>query len=218
MDKQLVILFLSLFFVTNSFTQTDMKITEEAGGYLPAVEKYKSEIAINPAEYKLVYFLKDKINKEVVYIYRFEATGNPGDFNLHYTHITIIVDSKKRLKGFSQITESMRGENNLGDSECRQLALSFLKKYASDLKKTDFQWIDDQKISFLNTTSWKKESLNGKWVKFRDNETGYYLWVILAPDGSIMEFDRDIFWSFFRGGRVNELWLRDDWFGKRISK
>lgn len=111
----------------------------------------------------------------------------------------------------------MKGENKLTEEKSKELALSFLKQYAPDLINIKFQWIDDQFFSLQDEEN-KTVNIQGKWVKFKDNKTGYYLWVIIAPDGSIIEFDRDIYWNFFRGGRIHELWLRDDWFNKRLKK
>lgn len=201
--------------VTNLYAH-NMIDTVESNKHLDVAQGFKSAIAPDAEDYNLTYFLKDKINDDVVYIYRFEP-GNASKPNLHHSHITVIVDSMNKLKGFSRIDGKMKGNNNLDDNECKRLALSFLKQYASDLTDIKFQWIDNHKERFMDESNNKTE-LHGKWVKYKESKSGHYLWVILAPDGRIMEFDRDIVWSFFRGGRVNELWLRDDWFGKRIAK
>lgn len=193
-----------------------MNDTSELDKYLAIAQGFKSTIAPEAENYNLVYFLKDKINDDVVYIYRFEP-GNATTFNLHRAHITVIVDNKNKLKGFARTDEKMNSTNNLDDNNCRQLALAFIKQYAPDLTDIKFQWVNTHEESFIDRNRNKTE-IQGKWVKYREAKSGHYLWVILAPDGRIMEFDRDIVWSFFRGGRVNELWLRDDWFGKRITK
>jgi len=188
----------------------------ESTKYRTVAEGFKSAIAADAVDYNLVYFLKDKINDDVVYIYRFEP-GNSPALNLHHAHITVIVDSRNKLKGFARTDEKMAGNNTMDDDKCRQLALAFINEYAPDLTDIRFQWINNQQISLTDNSNNKKE-LTGKWVKYREAKSGHYLWVILAPDGRIMEFDRDIVWSFFRGGRVNELWLRDEWLAKRMTK
>lgn len=201
--------------ITNLFAQ-DMEITTESDKYLAVAEGFKSAIAPDAEDYKLVYFLKDKINDDDVYIYRFEP-DNARMPNLYHAHITVIVDSRNKLKGYARMDGKMSSNNNLDETKCRQLAQTFINQYAPDLRDIKFQWVNNHKESFIDRDNNKKE-LNAKWVKFREAKSGHYLWVILAPDGRIMEFDRDIVWSFFRGGRVNELWLRDEWFGKRVGK
>lgn len=190
--------------------------TSESSKYFVSAERYKSEIAPGTANYNLVHYLKDKINDEIVYIYRFEPDGEPGKINLHHTHVTVIIDNKEKLKGFAHISPQMQGANSLGEERCRELTLSFLKKYAPDLFNSSFQYVNNQKFPLIDKSG-KRTDLNGKWVKYRERESGEYLWVMLAPDGSVIEFDRDIVWSFFKGGRVNELWLRDEWLGKKLK-
>lgn len=203
---------LFLLSITNLFAG-EMEDSGELKKYLAVAVDFKLAIAPEAEDYNLVYSLKDRINDDMVYIYRFEP-GNHQTFNLHHAHITVIVDGRKKLKGFAWTDGKMSGTNNLDDDKCKQLALAFLKQHAPDLTNIRFQWIDTQKIRFIDTNNEPKE-LTGKWVKYKEAGSGHYLWVILAPDGRIMEFDRDIVWSFFRGGRVNELWLRDEWLSKR---
>lgn len=215
MHKTFCVAALFILCITNLFAY-NMNDTSESDKYLAIAQGFKSAIAPDAKNYSLVYSLKDKINDDVVYIYRFEP-GNAPTLNLYRTHITVIVDSKNKLKGFARTDEKMSVKNKLDDDKCRQLALAFIKKYAPDLADIKFQWIDTHEESFIDNSK-NKSLLQGKWVKYKESKNGHYLWVILAPDGRIMEFDRDIVWSFFRGGRVNELWLRDDWFGKRTAK
>lgn len=206
---------LFLLSITNLFAG-EMEDSGELNKYLAVAVDFKLAIAPGAEDYNLVYSLKDRINDDMVYIYRFEP-GNHQALNLHHAHITVIVDGRKMLKGFAWTDGKMSGTNNLDDDKCKQLALAFFKQHAPDLTNIRFQWIDTQKIRFIDTNNDPKE-LTGKWVKYKEAGSGHYLWVILAPDGRIMEFDRDIVWSFFRGGRVNELWLRDEWLSKRITK
>lgn len=53
-------------------------------------------------------------------------------------------------------------------------------------------------------------------VKRRNLTTGLYFWVIVAPDKSVMIFERDIIWDFLRAGRQTEKWLHDSWLKNRI--
>lgn len=214
-NKTCLTAILFLLSITNLLAR-EMEDSGELKKYLSVAVDFKSAIAPGTEDYNLVYSLKDRINDDIVYIYRFEP-GNPQTLNLHHAHITVIVDSSKKLKGFAWTDEKMSGKNNLDDNKCKQLALAFFKQHAPDLTKISFQWVDTQRIRIIDKNNDPKE-LTGKWVKYKEVNSGHYLWVILAPDGRVMEFDRDIVWSFFRGGRVNELWLRDEWLGKRIHK
>lgn len=179
-------------------------------------EKIKNELAPKEKEYNLIFSLQDKINKTDVHIFRYEPVTSQ-NLKLHAPHVTVILDNSGNLKGFARLSEDMVNINSISESKGKEIALSFFKKYAPDLVNSDFQWTDDYSEKIIDKNG-RTAKANGLWVKFREKKTGHYLWVMVAPDGSIMEFDRDIIWSFFRGGRVNELWLRDEWLGKKIKK
>jgi len=207
-------MFLSFLFPPSLFSQIN-KDMKEQNKLLQVAESYKNKLS-KEVDYKVVLYLKDKINKDVVHIFRFEPEPS-SSVTIYGPHITVILDDNEKLKGFARLSENMTGENNINEKDGKALALSFLRKYAPDLRDADYQWTKSHQET-LTDGKGNKKVINGKWVKYREENTGQYLWVILAPDRSIMEFDRDIVWSFFRGGRVNELWLRDEWFGKWFDK
>lgn len=201
--------------ITNAIN-TQIKNDMTNNKYLPLAEQYKNEYAKKEAHYKLVFYLKDKINKDNVHIYRFEPSVSTG-VTLNHPHVTVIIDDNGKLKGFARLSEDMTGENKIDQRRSMVLAYAFLHKNAPDLDNVEYQWSAPLKEKIIGADG-KETNANGIWVKYRDKNTGQYLWVILAPDESIMEFDRDIVWSFFKGGRVNQLWLRDEWFGKWLAK
>ena len=184
--------------------------------FLPKAEQYKNEYAKGESHYQLVFYLKNKINKDDVHIFRFEPAPAKS-VTLHGSHVTVILDDSGKLKGFGRLTEDMTKANEISLMRAMGLAYSFLLKNAADLDDISYQWTKPHKEKIIGSDG-KEKTANGIWVKYRDEKKGNYLWVILAPDESIMELDRDIVWSFFRGGRINELWMRDEWFGKWLAK
>lgn len=183
---------------------------------LEQVEKYKEALAPNEAGYKMVFYLKDKINDDNVHIFRFEPEPSRS-ITLYGPHVTVIFDEQNKLKGFARMNQTMAGENNMEENQGKLLAMNFLKQYAPDLVNSKYQWSNSHTEKLIDKSG-EETIINGSWVKYRANKSGEYLWVILAPNGTVMEFDRDIVWSFFRGGRVNELWLRDEWLEKWLKK
>lgn len=203
-----------LFTDNNIYAQNKMKTANNK--FYPQAEFYKNELAKTEADYKLIFYLEDKINDDNVHIFRFEPESST-NVTINGAHVTVILDENNKLKGFAQLSEAMTGKNEIDEKEGMIQALLFFKKHAPDLNDAKYQWSDSHEEKLIGSDG-KEKKINGKWVKYRDEKTGQYLWVILAPDKTIMEFDRDIIWSFFRGGRVNELWLRDSWFNKWLLK
>lgn len=199
------------------YTQNNIPMNEQGQMLLSAAITFKDKISPDAKDYNLVSSLKNKINDDNVFIFRFEPIPSKS-LTLHGEHATVILDTQSRLKGYSHISPKMKGSNDIPERQAMVLAIEFFHDYARDIyKSTDFQWTNSHKEKVKGNDG-KEISISGSWVKFREKQTGEYLWVILAPDGSIMEFDRDIVWSFFKGGRVNELWLRDEWLGKWLKK
>lgn len=184
--------------------------------FLLKAEQYKAEFAPDDVDFKLVFNRKEKINDDPVYIYRFESSTS-NNVTLNKAHITVILGEDGKLKGYARLNEDMGGDNKIDEKKGQAFASAFLNRHAPDLKEAGYQWSKIHEETIIGSDG-KARKIKGLWVKYQERKSGEYLWVILAPDGTVMEFDRDIVWSFFRGGRVNELWLRDEWFGKWLAK
>lgn len=89
--------------------------------------------------------------------------------------------------------------------------------YAPDLiGKYKVQWIDRHE-EVINIDGIKTK-VAGMKVKCRNLEDGLYFWIVIAPDKSVMIFERDIQWDFIKAGRQTEKWLHDNWFQKLQKK
>lgn len=207
---------ISICFLSNASAQKNNRMKQQNYKHSDVAERYKNELAPGEAAYRLVSYLNNKINDTPVHIFRYEPEPSTG-VTLKGPHVTVILDDAGKLKGFARLTESMTTKNEIHEDEAIPIAQAFLKKYAPDLADAKYQWTDTTVEKVVGKDG-KERNVTGTWVKYRDRQTGEYLWVILAPDKSVREFDRDIVWNFFRGGRVNELWLRDEWFGKWLAK
>ena len=214
--KSIIVLICSLLFASVINIQNKKIMIEQNNKYYIEAERFKKELARDEADYKLIFYHKGKINEDDVHIFRFEPQSSK-ELTLKGPHVTVILDNNNKLKGFARLNEEMAGKAKTDEKEGIRQSLLFLNKYAPDLKDSRYQWTKSHQERVKDSTG-KLISINGSWVKYQDKDSGEYLWVILAPDNSIMEFDRDIVWSFFKGGRVNELWLRDDWFEKWLKK
>lgn len=187
-----------------------------AGDRLALAEKFKKELAPEAAAYQPVYSMDGKINEDDVKIFRFEPNADK-KVHIKGPRIVVIVDAGGRLRGFAKVNATMLETKEIPEAQARKQAEEFLKKYAPDITELNFQWVSTRRKDLLDSAG-KEQKVTGTWAKFRDGKSGRYLWVLFAPDGSVMEFDRESVWSFFRGGRVTEMWLKDDWFAKQMDK
>ncbi len=183
---------------------------------MAAAKKFRQEIAPKNADYELVYFMTGKFNEENVNIYRFEPNKEK-KVNLNGPRIVVVLNEKGELREFARVNESLLRPPAMSEEKAREEALAFLAKYAPDLKDVSFQWVSTRKLKLIDNQG-RTHVVVGTWAKYRDPQSGRYLWVLFGADGGVMEFDRESVWSFIRGGRVTERWLDDDWFGRQMEK
>lgn len=183
---------------------------------LTEAQKIRQELAPKCVDYELVYTMSGKMNEENVHIYRFEPNKEK-KVNLNGARVVVVLNDKGELREFARVNETLLKEPEMTDDKARGKAMAFLKKYASDLEKVNFQWVRTRKMKLVDSKG-ETHQVTGIWVKYRDPGSGRYLWVLFGSDGGVIEFDRESVWKFIRGGRVTERWLVDDWFGKQIEK
>lgn len=183
---------------------------------LAEAQKIRQELAPKCADYELVYTMSGKMNEENVHIYRFEPNKEK-KVNLNGARVVVVLNDKGELRGFARVNETLLKLPEMTDDKARGKAKAFFNKYAPDLKKVNFQWVRIRKMKLIDSKG-ETHQVAGVWTKYRDPESGRYLWVLLGSDGGVIEFDRESVWKFILGGRVTERWLVDDWFGKQIEK
>lgn len=144
-----------------------------------------------------------------------DNTDNP--FILGGEHITFVSDKGGKLKGLARILGLYQLENTTlpTENESKNIAMNFLESNAPDLiQNMKIQWIKphDEEVMIDN----KKIIITGMKVKCRNLDDGKYFWVIVGHDNSVMVFERDIVWDFFKAGRQTEKWLHDSWLKSQI--
>ncbi|APC12863.1 MULTISPECIES: hypothetical protein [Providencia] len=158
-------------------------------------------------------FSKTGLHGEVpVTLFRFEPNNS---FELFAEHSSILINDKtNELQGFVRLRPQYnKNSPQVTKSEAESIMVNFISQYAPNLKNNyKIQWIDshDENIIINN----QPIIIRGMKVKCRDLNTGLYFWTIIAPDASIMVFEKDIKWDFIRAGRQTQKWLHDEWLAK----
>jgi hypothetical protein len=173
------------------------------------------EILLPPQDenYHLVLERSGVHNGIKVALFRYQPTG---DFLLNQQHVSILQNESGDLEGFVRLLPQYKDSNNhISKDEATIIAIDFLKRFAPDLldnykinwvdKHTEEIYVDNQKLIVA-----------GMKVKCRNQKDGLYFWVVVAPDKSVIIFERDVEWDFLRVGRKTEKWLHDSWLIKNI--
>lgn len=183
--------------------QGNMKMNKDFKNILP------------PDEYNFLPTLQKKglHNGINVTLYRYQPEGK---FVLDQQHVSILQSDKGNLEGFVRLLPQYKiSGKQVSKDEAKTIAMNFLQRFAPDLlDKYKVNWIDEHTEEiFVNN---KKITISGMKVKCRNEKDGLYFWVVIAPDGSVMIFERDVEWDFLRSGRKTEQWLHDSWLVKNI--
>lgn len=166
--------------------------------------------AMLPEGYRLALSMPGRMDDAEIVLRRFQPSGR-ASVDLGGEHVSFVVEQEsERLKGFTRLYGGVSDGALPTEDVARQVALGFLHRQAPDLLSNHkILWIDrhDEQVQ----AEGRKVTLSGMKVKFRNLDDGLYFWVILAADGSVMTFERDIHWITFPGHRGTEKWLHDSW-------
>ncbi|OCG26102.1 hypothetical protein A9G11_01395 [Gilliamella sp. wkB108] len=143
-----------------------------------------------------------------VTLYRYQPEGK---FVLDHQHVSILQNDKGKLEGFVRLLPQYKvSGKQVSKDKAKNIAMNFLQRFAPDLvDKYKVNWIDEHTEEILVNN--EKTIISGMKVKCRNERDGLYFWVVIAPDESVMIFERDIEWDFLRTGRKTEKWLHDNW-------
>lgn len=222
MIKQLIkFIFILSFFYSTSYAQ-QLNETEESTMTSTQLIKIRTQLepnlqkllANNELDFNLVLTNKGMHNKQPVTLYRFEPQET---MHLNNQHISFLLDDdSSKLQGFVRLLPQYQSTNTqVSKEKALAITLKFLEIYAPDLLKNyNNNWIDTHDEEII--VNGKKVTLTGMKVKCRDLNTGLYFWTIIAPDETIMVFERDVEWDFIRAGRQTQKWLHDSWLVKKL--
>lgn len=148
-----------------------------------------------------------------VTLYRYQPEGK---FVLDQQHVSILQSDKGNLEGFVRLLPQYKiSGRQISKDRAKTIAINFLQRFAPDLlDKFKVNWIDEHTEEiYVNN---EKIIISGMKVKCRNEKDGLYFWVVIAPDESVMIFERDVEWDFLRAGRKTEKWLHDSWLVKNM--
>lgn len=144
-------------------------------------------------------------DKRPVTVVRFQPAG----YCLGGTHLSVVVDPSDTLLGYTCLTLQRPGVLP-STATAREIALRFLSSldpaYTAELQELWIAQHDEAVIGADGT----QHVVSGMKVKTR-HARGLYAWVVVAPDGQVITYERDITWDAVTGRRATQMWLHDTW-------
>lgn len=140
-------------------------------------------------DFNLVLTHKGMHNEQSINLYRFEPQTT---MQLDSQHISFLLNDTGKLQGFVRLLPQYQStEQRVAKDTALAITQKFLEVYSPDLLENyENKWIDVHDENII--INGKKITLTGMKVKCRDLNTGLYFWTIIAPDETVMVFERDI--------------------------
>lgn len=178
------------------------------------VDSYKQRLALSELDYQILFTIDEIMDKQPITLSRYQPQTSDS-IRYGYAHVSFVLDTDGGLKGFTRMNPQLAVGEQVSKERAEMIARKFLAEYARDLLLVmDVQWVGPHDEVVLDTDG-KEITLTGMKVKSRSTDNGLYFWVVVAPDSSVMVFERDISWDFIRAGRQTEKWLHDSWLKKQ---
>lgn len=188
---------------TTNFAQT--LAPEQAS----AQHNYFTEKANIPIGYNFEAMQKVSVDGVSAILFRYTKEVNN---EINGEHFSFLVTENKPYKilGFTSMDAKYIGKKQLSEKETEDIAKRFLKAIDPNLdNELSNIWIarHDEEI----TISGEKKIVSGMKYKCYNKPQNNYAWVIVAHDGSVETFERDIIWNNGMQKRITEKWLHDSW-------
>lgn len=200
-----------------------MSIQEPSLSYLGAALKIMETICGVPDGYEFVSLRQVIQDARPLVLLRFQRSDGRNNFigGEHFSALFNI--DENRLEGLLFIDHRFTVDIEIDDDQAKAIGRNILSIAAPDLVgRVEERWIKpmrripqepphDAPIEFTDAASDEKMLVIGKRFKMFDPETKTWAWIIMASDGTLIAFERDISWDGIRKRRMTEQWLYDSW-------
>ncbi len=174
----------------------------------PYLETFQSKIKI-PNDYHYHSAKKIMVDDIPACLVRYQKDENKGLLGEHFSFI--VSEKDKKILGFTNMDKKYSNLKMLSKNETEKIAKEFLFRMDNSLLEgLKNLWIErhDEQIVINNG---ENVTIAGMKYKCYRPETDDYAWVIVAYDGSVITFERNILWNTKAQSRISEKWLHDNW-------
>lgn len=198
-----------LFFTISTIMATTIIAQNTSAEQASEQLKYFTDQVNIPTGYKILNITAVTADKTEAYCFRYEKTTNKKLGGEHFSFI-VTKNAPYKILGFTAMDEKYADKNQLNKEQVEKIATDFLTTIdPAFFKQLQLQWVDihNEEID----VNGQKKTVRGMKCKYYRPSHKDYAWVIVGYDGSIVTFERDIFWSNGMQKRITEKWLHDSW-------
>lgn len=151
-----------------------------------------------------------------VVIFRFQPPGTQ-PINFFGRHFSVIFDNRSDLIGMLRIKPEWVGLSPASRNNAEAAAALFIRRYVPSLWRfIESQNVETRRFEIVRDDD-SSDSIAVVLSTFHDHKRDTWFFVLVAPDGSVMAFERDLPNSEIDFGESMENWLYDAYLYKTLN-
>lgn len=151
-----------------------------------------------------------------IVLFRFQPP-NVKPINFYGRHLSVIFDSMSNLVGMLRVKPEWSDMGGVSHKRAAETAVLFIRRYVPALWRfANSQSVRTRELE-IKRDDGSSAYIEGALSTFYDNKRNTYFFVMVAPDGSVMAFERDLHGEEVDFGRSEENWLYDFYLQKALE-
>lgn len=195
---------------------TEMTVPQYKSYYAQAV-KWRNIVAREERHFYPAFSGAGVLNGSYTIIFRFQPTGTDA-INFHGRHLSVLFDSRSDLIGMLRIKPEWPDMSRPDTKRAAERALIFIRTYTPSLwRYVNSQVVEERDLEI------KREDGRPAVIKcvlsvFFDHRKKNWFFVLIAPDSSVMAFERNLPEETIDFGKSSGNWLYDAYLEEALKK
>lgn len=195
---------------------TEMSVPQY-NSYHAQAEKWRDIVALDERQFFPAFSGAGVLNGRYVIIFRFQPPGTePVNFNGR--HFSVLFDSRSDLIGMMRVRPEWADMERAEQRRAALTAVQFIRRYTPALSRyTRTQLLEERNLE-VRRENGQEATIDGQLSIFYDDRRRTYFFVMVAPDGTVMAFERNLPSEAIDFGRAEGNWLYDSYLEDALRK
>lgn len=210
---------LSLLVLSARYTSTGEIITEMSVpqylSYEAQAIKLRDQVARDERDFYPAFCGAGMLNGSYVILFRFQPPDTE-PINFYGRHFSVLFDSKSDLIGMLRVKPEWAKMSRADRGRAEATAMLFIRIFAPSLWRYTKSRTVEMRDFKVSRDGDETSIIEGVLSLFYDQKRKTYFFVLVAPDGTVMAFERDLPNDAVDFGQAEETWLYDSYLEKSL--
>lgn len=191
--------------------------TPQYNSYLAQAEKWRGLLARDEGNFFPAFSGAGIFNGSYVIIFRFQPPGTTS-INFYGRHFSVLFDSKSDLIGMLRVKPEWTKMDRPDQKRAAATAILFIRRFTPALwRYTKSQIVKARDMEVIREDG-QEATIKGVLSVFYDDRRETYFFVMIAPDGTVMAFERNLPDGAIDFGLAGRNWLYDSYLRDALEK